>query len=288
MAIYTLGSINIDATYRVTHLPAPGETLAAHSVQIGLGGKGANQSVAAARAGSEVTHIGAIGPDGDAVLDQLAGFGVDTSQVARLDIPTGIAMIFVDESGENSIVLLSSANQAQDDSTFAAALSAATADDTLLLQNETNGQRAAARLARDKGMRVIYSAAPFDAEKVAEMLPFTSVLLLNEVEAAALETELNRSIADLGLPHVVVTRGASGAIHTEHGTATAYPSLKVTPVDTTGAGDTFAGYLAAGLDQGLRWADALPLALAAAALATTKPGTAIAIPGRSEVEAARA
>ncbi|WP_108260157.1 ribokinase [Mangrovicoccus ximenensis] len=283
MTIYNLGSINIDKVLRVPHFPAPGETLAADSYGEGLGGKGANQSVAAARAGARVVHLGAVGPDGDAMLRLMEQDGIDLAHVSRLGLPTGMALISVDGTGENSIVIVHGANTAVPEADVAAALAGATEEDTLLLQNETNGQAAAARAARDKGLRVVYSAAPFDADAVREILPFVSVLLLNEVEAAQLAAAMGKPVPELGVPHVVVTRGAAGAVLQDAGTETAFPSPRVDPVDTTGAGDTFAGYLAAGLDQGLGWQVAMGRALAAAALSVTKPGASASIPKAAEV-----
>ncbi|WP_138466281.1 ribokinase [Poseidonocella sp. HB161398] len=287
MTIYNLGSINIDKVLRVPHLPAPGETLAAHGYAEGLGGKGANQSVAAARAGAQVVHLGAVGPDGDAMLALMAADGIDLSQVARLETPTGMALIMVDDAAENSIAILHGANVLVPDETVAAALAAAAPGDTLLLQNETSGQAEAAGQARRAGLRVVYSAAPFEPEAVRQVLGNVSVLLLNELEAAQLTEALGQPLEALGVAHVVVTRGKAGAVHHDvgAGTQTAYPSPEVAAVDTTGAGDTFAGYLAAGLDQGLGWEAALRRALAAAALSVTRPGASAAIPDAADVAA---
>ena len=113
MTIYNLGSINADHIYSVEHLPSPGETLSASSFVIGLGGKGINQSVAAALAGSNVVHIGAVGPDGGWAIDQISGYGIDAQYINKVDTPTGHAIVNVDRSGENAIVLFSGANSHQ-------------------------------------------------------------------------------------------------------------------------------------------------------------------------------
>lgn len=288
MTVFNLGSINIDCVFQVPHLPEPGETLAATGYLSGLGGKGANQSVAVARAGCVVHHLGMVGPDGDRVLAEMTEYGVDVSHVGRVDGPTGTAMIMVDPQAENSIVILSGANRMQSEQALRATLATAKSGDTLLLQNETDGQALAAQEARARGLRVIYSAAPFDIAAVRSVLPDVSVLLLNEGEAAQLAEAMGRPVDTLDVPHIVVTRGAAGAFHYDSGskTKTAYPSLSVAPVDTTGAGDTFAGYLAAALDEGLAWVEAMPLALGAAALSTTRPGAAQAIPARAVVVSA--
>ena len=288
MTIYNLGSINIDHFYRVPHLPAPGETLAAHEYLVGLGGKGANQSAAAAKAGAKVVHIGAVGPEGGWAVDRLAGWGVDVRHIARLDTPTGHAIIYVDPSGENSIVLFPGANWAMPFSLVETALAGAGPNDTLMLQNETAHQADAAALAREKGMRVIYSAAPFDVGAVRAVMENVTILALNAVEAEQLSAAMGIGLDLLDLPEIVVTRGAEGAEwrSREGGHAFAAPA-KVQAVDTTGAGDTFAGYFVAARDVGQTPAAALELAGAAASLKVTRQGTADAIPTLDEVQALR-
>jgi len=286
MTIYNLGSINADLFYRVPHLPAPGETLAALSHSRGLGGKGANQSVAAARAGSVVRHIGAVGADGGWMVERLTSLGVDCEHVTQRAGASGHAVIAVAEDGENSILLFPGSNREIEESALAAALAKAEQGDWLILQNETSAQRGAARIAQEQGLFVAYSAAPFDPEAVAEIMPYLTLLLVNEVEAAQLCAALGKTIEELPVPHVVVTLGSRGALwhdlqaRVEHRAA----AFRVKPVDTTAAGDTFAGYLIAGLAEGKAPADAMCLAAAAAALKVTRAGTADAIPTRAEVD----
>lgn len=288
MTIFNLGSINIDHFYRLPHLPAPGETLAATDYSVGLGGKGANQSAAAAKAGAKVVHIGAVGPEGGWTVERLAGWGVDMRAIARLATPTGHAIINVDSGGENAIVLFPGANQAMPFSVVKDALAGAGPGDTLMLQNETAHQAGAAELARSKGLRVIYSAAPFDVDAVRAVLGYVSILAVNAVEADQLCAALGVTLDRLDVPELLVTRGGKGAEWRGGGQIVTAPPIKVDPVDTTGAGDTFAGYFAAGRDAGMTPADALSLAGAAASLKVTRRGTADAIPTRAEVEAFRA
>jgi ribokinase len=288
MTIFNLGSINIDHFYRLPHLPAPGETLAATDYSVGLGGKGANQSAAAAKAGATVVHIGAVGPEGGWTVDRLKGWGVQTNAIARIDTPTGHAIITIDAQGENAIVLFPGANQALPFSVVEQALSTAQPGDILMLQNETAHQTLAAKLARSKGLRVIYSAAPFDVDAVKAILKYVSILAVNAVEADQLCAALGVTLDDLDVPELLVTRGGDGAEWRGGGKTVTAPPIKVDPVDTTGAGDTFAGYFAAGRDAGMRPAEALALAGAAASLKVTRRGTADAIPTRDEVEAFRA
>ncbi|WP_415184849.1 PfkB family carbohydrate kinase [Phaeovulum sp.] len=286
MTIYNLGSINIDHFYRVPHLVQPGETLTAKTYSMGLGGKGANQSVAAARAGAVVRHIGGAGPEGWAVA-RLEALGVDCRFVEQVSAPTGHAIISVDDAGENTIILYAGANREFALSGVTLALAGAGAGDTLLIQNETAHQVAAARMARERGMKVIYSAAPFDVVAVQDVLPYASLLALNAVEAEQLSAALGTVLANLPVPEVLVTRGAQGAewCDLRSGRSVVHPAFPVEVIDTTGAGDTVAGYFAAALDEGLTVQAALRLATAAAALKVTRAGTADAIPTRAEVEA---
>ena len=287
MTIFNLGSINADHFYRLDHLPAPGETLAAMAYDRGLGGKGANQSVAAARAGARVVHIGATGADGGWMRAELAADGVDCRHVANLPGASGHAIITVDRHGENAIVLFPGANRAVPEAVLQAAFNEAAPGDYLLMQNETSLQTRAVALARQKGMFVAYSAAPFEAEAVRAVLPHLDLLLLNAVEAAQLCAALGTALEALPVKAVCVTHGAKGAVwhdlaaRTEHWQA-AFP---VTPVDTTAAGDTFAGYLVAGLAEGMAPRQAMQLAAAASAVKVTRAGTAAAIPLRAEVDA---
>ena len=285
MTVWCLGSINADYFYGVPHLPMPGETLASTSLTTGLGGKGANQSVAAVRAGSTVHHIGAVGSDGAWARDRIKGYGVDVQWVATVEASTGHAIINVADDGENAIVLHQGANIAQDAERIQLALAGAAPGDLLLLQNETNCQAEAAKIARDKGLRVIYSAAPYSTQSVRAVLDWVDVLVMNAVEAAQLTDEMNIDIKDLPVSFVLVTKGADGATwyDLQAATTTEAPIIKVQPVDTTGAGDTFAGYVAAGLDQGLSVQETLRRAAGAGALKVTKAGTADAIPALEDV-----
>ena len=253
----------------------------------GLGGKGANQSVAAALAGGDVRHIGCVGPDGSWAVDRLRDFGVDVQHVRVSDTPTAHAIVMVDEAGENQIVIYPGANQEQDERAIAEALEGAGSDDWLMLQNETSHQGDAARLAREKGLSVAYSAAPFDVQAIESVLPFVTLVIMNEVEAQQYADETGRVIKDLPVSYVLITKGKDGA--TWHdlnaGKVLEVSAFQVDPVDTTGAGDTFAGYAVAGLAQGLPVDVALKQASAAAALSTTKKGTADAIPTLAAVKA---
>ncbi len=286
MTIYNLGSINIDHLYTVAHLPQPGETLVANDFSIGLGGKGANQSIAAARAGSRVVHIGAIGSDGCWAKDQICEYGVDVSFIKTVKTATGHAIINLDQNGENAIVIFPGANNQQDISQISTALKTAQPDDILLLQNETTLQPVAADIALKRGMKVIYSAAPFSVDAVKKMLPVTSILMMNLLESEQLCAGLGTELHNLPVENIIVTKGANGADwhFVKNGEISHQPAFCVPVADTTAAGDTFAGYFAAGLDQGMDIKGAMQLGASAAALKVMRTGTGNAIPARAEVD----
>lgn len=285
MTVYNLGSINADNVYRVPHLVMAGETLAATELTQGLGGKGANMSVAAARAAARVVHIGAVGPDGRWASDRMMEYGVDIRHIGHVTTPTGHANICVDESGENSIVLFTGANSDISEDMIGAALSEASPGDSFVTQNETNGQAYAAKMAKSLGLRVVYAAAPFDAAAVHAVMAYVDLLVLNAVEAAQLVAELDTNLQDLPINDIVVTKGADGVTWFSKGAeAQDFAAVKVTPVDTTGAGDTFTGFLIAGLDRGMPMAQAIDQATRAAALMVTRVGTADVIPDLRELQ----
>lgn len=289
MTVFNLGSINADLFYQVPHLPGPGETLASTGHSRGLGGKGANMSVATARAAARSVHIGAVGADGRWAVERLLEYGVDTRHIAEVSEPTGHAVIMVDAGGENAILLYPGANHALSETDIAAALDEATEDDTFLFQNETSAQIAGATLASARGMRVVYAAAPFDAAAVQAVLPLLDMLVMNAVEAEQLTTATGIALGDLPVRDIVVTLGGDGCrwLNTDTGEDRSFPAIQVVPVDTTGAGDTFTGYLVAALDRGLPMEQAISLGQQAAAIMVTRHGTADVIPDLKDIEDAR-
>jgi ribokinase len=286
--IWNLGSINADNFYLLPHLPGPGETLAATQFRKGLGGKGANMSVAAARAGARIEHIGAVGADGKWAVDRLLEYGVDTRHVAQVETTTGHANISVDEQGENNIVLFSGANHDITEQMIGGALTEASPGDILLMQNETLGQPYAAATAKTLGLKVAYAAAPFGAEAILAIMDQVDLLILNEVEAAQLATATGKDANELPIDEVVVTLGSEGCkwVSNKAKTSKTFNAYKAEPVDTTGAGDTFTGYLIAGLDRdrGMDMPDAIDLAMRAGALMVMRHGTADVIPDLKEIQ----
>ncbi len=284
--ILNFGSINIDHVYRVPHMPALGETLPVSSYKRFLGGKGANQSIAIAKAGGNVRHIGAVGADSGWALEDLKAAGVGTDHINETSDATGHAIITVDDAGENQILICGGANRSLSEMQIAKNLSKANpAQDWVLLQNETNLAAHIVESANALGFKIAYSAAPFIAEDTIRLLSEIDLLVVNAVEAGALANALAVDSAKLPVEQVLITRGAEGASLYSSGSEIKQVAFKVTPIDTTGAGDTFLGSFLALFSDGASAHDSLRYASAASALQVTRPGAADAIPARTEVEA---
>lgn len=292
--IVVFGSINVDLVTVVPRLPGPGETVKGPDYQTFPGGKGANQALAARRAGATVAMIGAVGADGfrTEALSLLSAAGVDLSGVAALDAPTGIAMIAVDGRAENQIVVASGANSRADPAGVARRIRAG---DTLLLQYEVPNAAvlAAAEAARAAGARVVLNAAPAGPVPPA-LARLVDVLIVNEHEAAevgaaaGLITEpraFAAAWAEATGGLCVVTLGAEGAIAAgpEGGVSVAPPAVRV--VDTTAAGDGFVGAFAAALDRGATLAEALVDGVAAGSLAVETTGAQPSLPDAAAIRA---
>lgn len=285
MKVYNLGSINIDHIYRLGHLPLPGETLHATDYFCGLGGKGANQTLALALGGAEVKLIGAMAHADLHFLDALAAAGADLSSVDTSAKSSGTAIVLVDEqSAENQIILNSAANRQLSEHHIATALNTAQQGDWALCQNETNNADYFLQQAKARGMSVCYSAAPFVAATTIQLLPYTDLLIVNEMEAQSLAEVLNCALEEIPVPHLLVTLGADGARYLGVEGSWSLPSPKVTAVDTSGAGDTFLGFLLAALTKQQSMRESMLLALSAAALQVTRKGTSDAIPRLEEVQ----
>ena len=277
---YNLGSINLDLVYQVPHFPAPGETLMSTDFRRYPGGKGLNQSVAMARAGASVVHVGACGPDADFCLQELIDAGVELA-VDRTRSVSGQGVIYIDPTGENQIVLLPAANLEITPQQVSQGLESMGSNDWLVLQNETNLQVEAAKQARALGARVAYSAAPFESHALAEILPFVDVVAMNQGESEQAIQALGSQPEQWGC-QVLITLGVHGAKFFDGQGWYEQSAPKVAPVDTTGAGDTFFGYFIAHLDQAGPQ-QALKLATQASALQITRPGAASAIPRLEEL-----
>jgi len=283
--VVVVGSINVDEVIGVATLPAPGETVLGWERATGLGGKGANQAVAAAVAGGEVALIGAVGADahGAAALEQLAKHGVDTSMVATLEeTASGRALVILSEEGENEIIVIGGANQAMDER----ALSRDALRDAavMVVQGEVPPKvnQAALRMAAELGVRAVVNLAP--VQDLGGHLATADPLVVNEIEAGQLIGAELRSAQDVvdaapdlrGLARsAVVTLGASGAVLITPDAIDHIPAPRPERVrDTTGAGDAVAGVLATALAQGLELRAAVERAVRAASLSVTEVGAA--------------
>lgn len=295
--VVVVGSYNTDMVVRTSRIPRPGETVINGSFTRGHGGKGANQAVAAARAGACVTFVGKIGIDdlGEDAVASLRADGIDTSLIVRDgDTPTGTAWIIVDDRGENSIVVASGANATLTPADVERARVAIASADVLLLQLECPlpAVRAAVSIAADAGVRVILNPAPACALE-ADLLRRVSILTPNEVEAemltgiavdAAEQLEAAATVLmERGVHTVLVTLGARGVYVASPAGRDVVPSFPVRPIDTTAAGDVFNGVLAAFLSRGSSLHDAVRAANAAGALCVTRPGAQGSVPTLPEI-----
>jgi ribokinase len=296
--LIVLGSLNMDISVTVPRLPGPGATVLGSAAAFAPGGKGANQAVAAARLGGSVLMVGCVGDDdfGARLLASLAGEGVESGVRAVPGVPTGLAMITVDEAGENIITVAPGANHEVGDAEVAAAAAPA---DVLVISAEipVSAIKAALAAGRQTGapLRVLNlaPAPPQAAELVAYGVDW---LVVNESEAAAIlgraVTGLDgaaRAAAELakaGARNAVVTAGAAGAAYCGPPGERSVPGFPVQAVDTVGAGDTFVGALAVALASGVAAHDAVRAASAAAATAATRPGTQSGMPRPADVLAA--
>jgi len=229
--------------------------------------------------------VGAVGPDGGWIAPRLAQAGIDVGHIATVEAATGHAVVLVDDAAENAIVIHGGANRALTEAQIATAVAAAQRGDWFLAQNETNLVAEGFALAKARGLRTAYAAAPFDPTITAGLIGSVDLLAMNEIEAAQLAAHMGIAAEALPVTELVVTLGARGARLSAGGTVTEVPSFPVTPVDTTGAGDCFLGYFLAARDAGAEPEEALRRATAAAAIKVTRPGASEGIPTAAEVTA---
>ena len=294
-----IGSINTDLNIVAERLPCPGETVLGGSFYQAPGGKGANQAVAAARAGAGVTMLGAVGRDGfgDAAIDSLARDRIDIRHVHRRDAPSGVALIMLGGKGENLIAVAPGANHALTAGDIDAALDDLAACGVVLIQLEIPLPTAwhAARRLRKAGVRVILNPAPAPTDPLPhDVLASADYLVPNEGELALLagrdvESERDlaaaaRSLLDRGVGTVAVTLGSRGVFAVSPDGAGWHLPFRAEPVDSVGAGDCFCGALAAVLAENVRFDEAIRFAQAAAAISVTRRGAQPSMPHRSEIE----
>jgi ribokinase len=305
MSVLILGSVNTDLVIRSPRLPRPGETVLGGEFYQAAGGKGANQAVAAARAAGghgKVTFIGAIGDDdyGRESRRGLLAEGIDCSCLKEIaSVPSGIALILVDEHGENLISVASGANAhltPEDVDALPASLFQQCKVFLACLESPLPTVERGLARAKGEGLITILNPAPVqDAAEVIKLLPLVDVLTPNELELSALAglavtspesaAVAARIVQPHGAKNILVTLGASGSVLVdEAGTAHHIPAFPVTPIDTTAAGDCFSGSLAVALAEGQPLLAAIRFASAAAAISVTRRGAQPSLPRRDEIE----
>jgi len=305
--VLNFGSVNIDHVYSLDHFVRPGETLAARSYRRFSGGKGFNQSTALARAGAAVSHAGAIGADGAWLRDALAADGADVSLLRTVEAPTGHAVIQVDASGQNCILIDGGANRALAPEDAERAVEGFGEGDVLLVQNETSVIPETMRAAKAKGMRIAFNPAPMDAEVAGYPLGLVDLFIVNETEADALARIAGEAASASATPlegvpesaalalaalraawpqaDVLLTLGAHGAVADVGGERVFVPAAEADVVDTTAAGDTFIGYFLASRLAGASLREAMETATAASAFCISHAGAAPSIPRRADLRA---
>jgi ribokinase len=296
--VTVVGSLNIDLVARASHVPQPGETIIGGDFRIVPGGKGANQAVAAARLGAQVSMVGRVGSDTfvGPLLDNLGAAGVDCTFVTRdPEAATGVALIVVDDAGENSIVVVLGANMRLSPADVDAAEAAIATADVLLLQLESPLETVgrAAEVARAHGVKVLLNPAPARPAPAA-LLSVVDVLIPNERETSLLtgmpvrdQTEAEAAATKLraaGVGTVILTLGDQGALLAHQEQRVLFPAFNVTSVDTTAAGDAFVGGFAVALAEGRALSEAVRWGNAAGALAATQLGAQPSLPTRQALE----
>jgi ribokinase len=297
MEIIVLGSINMDLVVHTPRLPKPGETLTGTSFHTTPGGKGANQAVACARLGAVTRMIGRVGGDvfGNALIDNLAAYNVDITGIGiEANSPSGVAMIEIDDSGENNIIVIPAANGVVGESDLKRLEAILPHSKALLLQLEIPLEivQEAARMASIQGVTVILDPAP------ARILPenlysLVDILTPNMTEASILtgiviETPIDaqqaaRNLIDRGVKNVIIKMGAQGGVLESKAGGKFFPAFPVDAVDTVAAGDAFNGGLAVALSEGLSLEEAMVWGIASGAIAVTRSGAQTAMPNRTEI-----
>lgn len=292
MKVLTIGSMNIDHVYSVDHIVQPGETLTTGGMNVFLGGKGINQSMAVAKAGAEVYHSGMIGEDGTMFLDACKEYGVNSDYIRTISEKTGHTIIQVDKNAQNCILLYGGANQCLTEEFVDEVISHFEAGDILLLQNEVNLLPYIIDKAYEKGMQIALNPSPFDDKLNACDMSKIGIFLLNEIEGGQItgETEpeqiLNKLQELYPEARIVLTLGKDGAVYAHKSERYTQPIFPVKAVDTTAAGDTFTGYFLAGLLEGMAVPDILKMSAKASSIAVTRAGAVQSIPYRKEIDEA--
>lgn len=289
MMVLNIGSCNLDYVYSLDHIVAEGETERSYEMKIFPGGKGLNQSVAAAKAGAEIYHAACVGSDGDMLIDIMSKSGVNTSLITRSDAKNGHAIIQVSASAENSIFVYPGTNDMIEKDYIDKILSLFSKGDLLILQNEISNIDYIVKQAYKKEMTIILNPSPINNNLFEIDMNMISYLVLNEIEIKAFFPASNADasllIATEKHPHlkIVLTKGVKGSVYKDLNHHICRPAFKANAVDTTAAGDTFMGYFVAGLYNNMPIDEILKIASAASAITVSRSGASPSIPYADEV-----
>lgn len=291
MKIINFGSLNIDKVYNVSDFVRPGQTISALNLNTFCGGKGLNQSIAAARAGANVVHAGAVGPDGDMLVNALKESGVDVSQLAHLPGDSGHAIIQVSQTGENCIIVSGGTNQQLSEAYIDSVLAGGCPGDVVLMQNEVNNLPYIMHAAKAKNLKIALNPSPITPALLEYPLELADWLLVNETEGAQISgcngshPEILKALHEkYPQTAIVLTLGSDGVLYQDANETAGEKCFKVKAVDTTAAGDTFTGFFLTCCLEGMPVQQCLTMASKASAIAVTRAGASTSIPMRSEVE----
>lgn len=291
MKVLNFGSINIDITYQVKDFVRAGETISSYAVERHAGGKGFNQSIALSRAGLPVYHAGCIGRDGIFLKEELDEAGVNTEYIKIVEIPTGNAIIQVNEKGNNCIILYAGANHRITEEYIDEVLQNFDTGDILILQNEISCLSYLVDAAYKKGMKIALNPSPMNEQIKHNLLEKAAWLLVNEVEAEDItncntpDSCIRTLSAMFPEAKIIMTLGSDGVIYCDKDNKVCQGIYHVPVVDTTGAGDTFTGFFLAMIIQGKTEKEALDVASKAAAISVSKAGAAQSIPTLEQLSA---
>lgn len=289
MRILNFGSCNIDYVYSLDHIVNVGETETTHKFEVFPGGKGLNQSIAAAKAGAKIYHAGCVGYDGEMLTDILQNNGVDITYLKTVDAKNGHAIIQVSSKGENSIFLYPGSNEMMSKEHIDSVLENFQQGDLLILQNEINNVDYIVEKAYKTGMCIILNPSPFNEKILKINFDMLSYLVINEVELIGVSgySDPKEGLSYLKNRYptlkIILTLGENGSVLFDGTQEIWQPSYKVNVVDTTSAGDTFLGYFVAELSKGTEYSQILKIASAASAITVSREGAAPSIPNMNEL-----
>lgn len=292
MKILNFGSLNYDYVYEMEHFVVAKETISSIGYKRNFGGKGLNQSIALAKAGTEVYHAGKVGGDGQDFIDYLNKYNVKTDYLIKdNNEATGHAIIQVC-NGENCIILHGGANQAIDEKQVEETISHFEKGDVLLIQNEISSMNTIIKLAHEKGMKIVFNTAPMDSKIFTYPLDLIDIFVVNEVEGKGLGQANSDNIEDIikalqnkyPTKEIVLTVGENGSYYIKGDTVEYQEAIKVKAVDTTAAGDTFTGFFLSSYLNGSTAKQALQLATKASAITVQGEGAAKSIPELKDIK----